>query len=99
MVLSTGPYTIPKNGCRLFPKICVAPTAAMNAHRKPRSVAMCRWCDALGPRGMLGVVRSTGRVVSAVEKDRLGVAQSRQTCATVTRSTRDRLNPLPSPIP
>ena len=26
-----------------------APTAAKNAHRKPRSVAMCRWCDALGP--------------------------------------------------
>ena len=49
MVLSTGPYTIPKNGCRLFPQICPAPTAAKNAHRKPRSVAMCRWCDALGP--------------------------------------------------
>ena len=45
----TGPYPFPKNGCRPFLEICPAPTAAKNAHRKPRSVAMCRWCDALGP--------------------------------------------------
>ena len=49
MVHSTAPYPIPKNGCRPFPEICVAPTDAKVAYRKPLALAMCRWCDALGP--------------------------------------------------
>ena len=49
MVHSTAPYPIPKNGCRPFPEICVAPTDAKVAYRKPLALAMCRFCDALGP--------------------------------------------------